>query len=98
MSWTGEPVRLFVGDDWAEDHQDAEVMSEQGRVLSKARLPEGVAGGGRVDEVTGRDLGEDAGAEGVAGSGRGRRPGGAALRPAGCPAVGVTPVRGWRSR
>jgi len=37
-------MRLFVGDDWAEDHHDVEVMDEAGRVLAKRRLPEGVAG------------------------------------------------------
>ena len=28
--WTGELVRLFVGDDWAEDHHDVEVMDDAG--------------------------------------------------------------------
>ena len=37
-------MRLFVGDDWAEDHHDIEVMDEAGKVLAKKRLPEGVAG------------------------------------------------------
>ena len=37
-------VRLLAGDDWAEDHHDVELQSMDGRVLSKARLPEGVAG------------------------------------------------------
>jgi hypothetical protein len=32
---------LCVGDDWAEDHHDVELMDEAGRVLAKARLPEG---------------------------------------------------------
>jgi transposase len=35
---------LFVGDDWAEAHHDVEVMDSAGRVLGKARLPEGMAG------------------------------------------------------
>lgn len=35
---------LFVGDDWAEDHHDVEVLDATGRRLGKARLPEGVAG------------------------------------------------------
>jgi transposase len=35
---------LFVGDDWAEDHHDVEVMDEAGKVLAKRRLPEGAAG------------------------------------------------------
>ena len=35
---------IFVGDDWAEDHHDVEVMDEAGRTLARRRLPEGVAG------------------------------------------------------
>ena len=69
MSWTGEPVRLFVGDDWAEGHHDVEVMNEQGRVLGKARLPEGVAGMARLHELIGRHLGDSDDAE-VAGRDR----------------------------
>ena len=42
-------MRLLVGDDWAVDHHDVEVMNEAGKVLAKRRLPEGVAGrGGRA--------------------------------------------------
>ncbi|MGH8827136.1 MAG: IS110 family transposase, partial [Jiangellaceae bacterium] len=37
-------MRLLAGDDWAEDHHDVELQTEGGRVLSRARLPEGVAG------------------------------------------------------
>jgi hypothetical protein len=39
----GDELRLFVGDDWAEDHHDVELMGEDGRVLARARLPESVA-------------------------------------------------------
>ncbi len=35
---------LFVGDDWAEDHHDIEVVDEQGRRLARRRLPEGLDG------------------------------------------------------
>lgn len=35
---------LFIGDDWAEDHHDVEVQDEEGRVLARRRLSEGVAG------------------------------------------------------
>jgi transposase len=35
---------LFVGDDWAEAHHDIEIEDEQGRVLARRRLPEGLAG------------------------------------------------------
>ena len=60
MSWTGERVRLFVGDDWAQDHHDVELMDAAGRVLAKRRLPEGVAGMARLHEMIGQQLGEDA--------------------------------------
>jgi len=53
-------MRLFVGDDWAEDHHDVEVMSEAGKVLAKRRLPEGVAGIAQLHDLIGRHLGEDA--------------------------------------
>jgi hypothetical protein len=36
-------MRLFIGDDWAEDHHDVEVMDAAGKVLAKARLPEAEA-------------------------------------------------------
>ncbi len=35
---------LFMGDDWAEDHHDVELVDESGRRLARARLPEGVEG------------------------------------------------------
>ena len=35
---------LFIGDDWAEDHHDLELVDETGRRLAKARLPEGLEG------------------------------------------------------
>jgi len=53
-------MRLFVGDDWAEDHHDVELMNEQGRVLARKRLPEGAAGMARLHELIGEQLGEDA--------------------------------------
>ena len=35
---------IFVGNDWSEDHHDVEVMDQDGRVLARRRLPEGVVG------------------------------------------------------
>ena len=51
---------LFVGDDWAEDHHDVEVMDAAGRRLAKARLPEGVAGIARLHAMIGERIGQDA--------------------------------------
>ena len=38
-------LELFVGDDWAEEHHDVELMDPSGRRLAHARFPEGVAHG-----------------------------------------------------
>src|SRR3954452_14702594 len=35
---------LFVGNDWAEDHHDVEIVDEQGHRLARRRLPEGLEG------------------------------------------------------
>jgi transposase len=50
---------LFVGDDWAEEHHDVELQNEAGRVLSRAKLPEGVAGIARLHAMIGGHVGED---------------------------------------
>jgi transposase len=42
---------LFVGDDWAEDHHDIEFQDENGKVLRRARLPEGTEGIARLGEI-----------------------------------------------
>ena len=44
---------IFVGVDWAEAHHDVHVADEEGRRLSKARLPEGVEGIARFHELVG---------------------------------------------
>jgi Transposase/Transposase IS116/IS110/IS902 family len=51
---------LFVGDDWAEDHHDVELVDEAGRRLDKARLPEGVEGIRRLHELAAAHLPADA--------------------------------------
>jgi transposase len=42
---------LFVGDDWAEDHHDIYLMNDTGERLASRRLPEGLAGIGRLHEL-----------------------------------------------
>src|SRR6266496_1967319 len=99
MSWTGELVRLFVGDDWAEDHHDVELMDATGRVLAKARLPEGVAGIARLHALIGQQLGEDAdGAEVVTGIETGRGPWVTALVAAGYTVFAINPLQASRYR
>ena len=39
-------MRIFVGDDWAEDHHDVHLMNDDGRRLASRRLPEGLKGSG----------------------------------------------------
>jgi transposase len=51
---------LFVGDDWAEDHHDVELVDEAGRRWGKARLREGVSGITRLHELIAAALGQDA--------------------------------------
>jgi transposase len=57
VDWSSE--LLFVGDDWAEEHHDIELMDQAGRVLARAKLPEGVAGITRLHAMIGEHLGED---------------------------------------
>ena len=92
-------MRLFVGDDWAEDHHDVELMDAGGRVLAKRRLPEGIAGMARLHEMIGQQLGEDADdAEVAVGIETDRGPWVAALAAAGCTVYGVNPLQASRYR
>jgi transposase len=92
-------MRLFAGDDWAEDHHDIEVMNGAGRVLATARLPEGVAGMARLHELIGRSLGEAAeDAEVVVGIETDRGPWVAALAAAGYVVFPVNPLQASRYR
>jgi transposase len=50
---------LFVGDDWAEAHQDIEMQDETGRRLIRRRVTEGIAGVGELHDLIGRFAGED---------------------------------------
>src|SRR6266852_6054390 len=92
-------MRLFVGDDWAEDHHDVELMDATGRVLARKRLPEGVAGMARLHELTGQQLGEDGeDAEVVTGIETDRGPWAAALVAAGYVVYAVNPLQASRYR
>lgn len=92
-------MRLFVGDDWAEDHHDVEVMSEAGKILARKRLPEGVAGMAGLHELIGRHLGEDADdAEVAVGIETDRGLWVAALVAAGYTVFGVNPLQASRYR
>ena len=101
--WDGKiRMRLFVGDDWAEDHHDVELMDAAGRVLAKKRLPEGVAGMARLHELIARhaqdpdERSEDA--EVVIGIETDRGPWVAALVAAGYTVFAVNPLQASRYR
>ena len=88
-------MQLFVGDDWAEDHHDVELMDATGRVLARKRLPEGVAGIARLHELTGQHLDVDAeDAKVVIGIETDRGPWVAALVAAGYTVYAVNPLAG----
>ena len=92
-------MRLFVGDDWAQDHHDVEVMDEAGRVLAHTRLPEGVAGMVRLHELIAQHLSEDADeAEVLVGIETDRGPWVAALVAAGYTVYAVNPLQASRYR
>jgi transposase len=92
-------MRLFAGDDWAEDHHDVELMDAAGRVLARKRLPEGVAGISRLHVLIGQHLGEDPeGAEVIIGIETDRGPWVAALVAAGYVVYGVNPLQASRYR
>ena len=95
-------MRLFAGDDWAEDHHDVELMDADGRRLAKARLPEGVAGIARLHAMIGAQLGEDADEEDAGqvaiGIETDRGPWVAALIAAGYTVFAINPLQASRYR
>jgi transposase len=92
-------MRLFVGDDWAEDHHDVELMDQAGRVLAKRRLPEGVAGMTALHALIGRFIPEGADdVEVVTGIETDRGPWAAALVAAGYVVYPVNPLQASRYR
>ncbi|MET8425094.1 IS110 family transposase [Nocardia sp. NPDC004860] len=95
----GGSLRLFVGDDWAEDHHDVEVMDASGGRLARARLPEGVAGMARLHAIIGDLVGEDADeVEVIVGIETDRGPWVGALIAAGYTVMAVNPLQASRFR
>ena len=58
---------MFVGDVWAEDHQDVQIVDDSGLVLARSRLPEGLDGVTRPHALIGEHT---TGCVGRPGSGR----------------------------
>src|SRR3954452_22584741 len=50
---------LFIGDDWAEDHHDVELVDDEGQVLARRRLSEGIEGIAALHGLVGEHLPED---------------------------------------
>jgi transposase len=94
-------VRLFVGDDWAEDHHDVEVMDGAGKVLARRRLPEGAAGMAGLHALVGGCLDADEDpddAQVLVGIETDRGPWVAALAAAGYRVFPVNPLQSARFR
>ncbi|WP_204034024.1 IS110 family transposase [Sinosporangium siamense] len=91
-------MRLFVGDDWAEDHHDVEVMDGNGRRLANARLPEGAAGMARLHALVGEAAGDDDEVEVLIGIETDRGPWVRALVAAGYAVFAVNPLQAARFR
>jgi len=92
---------LLVGDDWAADHHDVELMDQAGRVLARARLSEGAAGMARLDALVGDHAGDGDGEDelGVrAGIETGHGPWVMALAAAGYAVFAVNPLQAARYR
>jgi transposase len=90
---------LFVGDDWAEDHHDIEILDETGRRLVRRRLPEGAAGIAGLHALIADHLDPDAEPDQVVvGIETDRGPWVAALLAAGYLVYAVNPLQAARYR
>nr|WP_250563945.1 IS110 family transposase [Sphaerisporangium fuscum] len=93
-------MRLFVGDDWGEQHHDVELMDASGRRPAKARLPEGVAGMAKLHAMIAGQIGDDgntAEVEVLVGIETDRGPWVQALLTAGYTVLAVNPLQAaWR--
>jgi transposase len=94
----GERV-LFVGDDWAEEYHDVELQDQAGRVLGRAKLPEGIAGIAGLHAMIGEHLGgDDEPAQVVVGIETDRGPWVQALIAAGYQVYAINPLQVARYR
>lgn len=97
---------LFIGDDWAEDHHDIEIVDDDGRRLARARLPEGLEGITRLHALVAEhapatwiELPADvAAAQVVVGIETDRGPWVTALRAAGYQVFAINPLSAARYR
>jgi transposase len=89
---------FFLGDDWAEEHHDVELQNESGRVLARAKLPEGIVGMAKLHAMIGEHLGDEDTAEVIVGIETERGPWVQALVAAGYRVYPVNPLQAARFR
>jgi len=90
---------LFVGNDWAGDHHDVEVVDESGHCLIRRRFPEGIVGMAEMHAVIADHLPVDAEAsEVIVGIETDRGPWVAALVAAGYQVYAINPMQVARYR
>src|SRR5205823_14470622 len=66
MEWSRR-LLFFLGNDWAEEHHDVELQNESGKVLARAKLPEGIAGITKLHAMIGVYMGDEDEAEVIVG-------------------------------
>jgi Transposase/Transposase IS116/IS110/IS902 family len=97
--WEERAGLLFIGDDWAEDHHDIEVVDDHGARLVRRRVPEGVAGIAAVHAMVADHLDPDGQAsQVVVGIETDRGPWVQALLAAGYAVYAVNPLQAARYR
>ncbi len=87
-----------MGDDWAEEHHDIELQDDAGRVLGRAKLPEGVSGIARLHAMIGEHVGQDGEATVVVGIETDRGPWARSLIAAGYQIYAINPLQVARYR
>jgi transposase len=97
MDWSTR-LLFFLGNDWAEEHHDVELQDESGRVLARAKLPEGIVGITRLHAMIGEHLGDEDEAEVIVGIETERGPWVQALVAAGYRVYPVNPLQVARFR
>jgi transposase len=91
-------VLLFLGDDWAEERHDVELQDETGRVLARAKVPEGMAGMARLHALVGEHVGDDEDVTVLVGTETERGPWVQALMAAGYQLYPINPLQVARYR
>jgi transposase len=89
---------LFIGDDWAEDHHDIEIVDQHGERLVRRRLPEGVAGIAAMHALVADHLTDDEPDQVLVGIETDRGPWVQALLAAGYRVYAINPLQAARYR